>query len=128
MCSRHIPSVFQYNREKGHRSGHPASWHPNRTCDAAQDEEVFGLMERRPGTGMDPMELWRQWFEASSRVWPGVLQGTGERYADPYGLYRQWFEGMLSMRQQVMGAVDGAGGSGDADPQEIWRKWFDATV
>ncbi len=77
---------------------------------------------------MDPMELWRQWFEASSRVWPDVLQGTGERYADPYGLYRQWFESMQSMRQQVMGAVDGAGGSGDADPREIWRKWFDATV
>jgi polyhydroxyalkanoic acid synthase PhaR subunit len=27
-----------------------------------------------------------------------------------------------------MGAVDGAGGSGDADPREMWRKWFDATV
>src|ERR671916_668655 len=97
MCSRHIPSVFQYNREKGHRSGHPASWHPNTTLNA--DEEVFGLTERRPGTGMDPMEL-----------------------------CRQWFEGMQSMRQQVMGAVDGAGGSGDADPREMWRKWFDATV
>jgi polyhydroxyalkanoic acid synthase PhaR subunit len=80
---------------------------------------------------MDPMELWRQWFETSSRVWADVLQGAGERYADPYGLYRQWFEGMESRRKRMMGAsvADGAaGGSGDADPREMWRRWSDATV
>jgi polyhydroxyalkanoic acid synthase PhaR subunit len=88
------------------------------------------LMERRPGTGMDPMELWRQWFEAGSRVWADVLRGAGESYADPYGLYRQWFEGMESMQRRMMGAsaANGAEGSEGADPQEMWRKWFDATV
>ena len=75
---------------------------------------------------MDPMELWRQWFEAGSRVWADVLRGAGESYADPYGLYRQWFEGMEGMRERMMGAADGA--RAFADPQEMWRRWFDATV
>ena len=86
------------------------------------------MAERRPGTGVDPMELWRQWFEAGSRVWADVLQGTGERYADPYGLYRQWFDGMQGIHQQAIGATDGAGDSVAADQQEMWRKWFEATA
>ena len=82
------------------------------------------MTERRPG--LDPMELWRQWFEAGSRVWADVLRGAGESYADPYGLYRQWFEGMEGMRERMMGAADGT--RAFADPQEMWRRWFDATV
>jgi pyruvate/2-oxoglutarate dehydrogenase complex dihydrolipoamide acyltransferase (E2) component len=84
------------------------------------------LTERRPGTGMDPMELWRRWFEASSRVWADVLRGAGESYADPYGLYGQWFEGIEAVRERMTGAPDGA--RVFADPQELWRRWFDATV
>jgi polyhydroxyalkanoic acid synthase PhaR subunit len=86
--------------------------------------------ERRRGAGMDPVELWRQWFEASSRVWSDVLQGAGESYADPYALYGQWLGGMESMQKRMMGAPvgDGAEGSEGADPQELWRKWFDASV
>jgi e3 binding domain len=97
---------------------------------AAQDEEVFGLTERRPATGMDPMELWRRWFEIGSKVWADVLQGAGESYADPYGLYRQWFESMENMRERMIGAsvTDGARASGGTDPRELWRKWFDSSV
>jgi polyhydroxyalkanoic acid synthase PhaR subunit len=86
--------------------------------------------ERRRGAGMDPVELWRQWFEAGSRAWSDVLQGAGESYADPYGLYRQWFESMESMQRRMMGAsaADGSEGSEGPDLQEMWRKWFDATV
>ncbi|MDP8946763.1 MAG: E3 binding domain-containing protein [Actinomycetota bacterium] len=86
--------------------------------------------ERRRGAGMDPAELWRQWFEAGTRVWSEVLRGSGASYVDPYGLYRQWFENMEGMRERMMGAsaVDSSGGSEIADPQEMWRKWFDATV
>jgi polyhydroxyalkanoic acid synthase PhaR subunit len=91
-------------------------------------EEVFDLTEeRRRGLSMDPAELWRQWYEAGSRMWTEVLRGSQESYMDPYGLYRQWFEGMEKLREQMMGAggVEGANG---ADPREMWRKWFDATV
>ncbi len=80
------------------------------------------MTERRPG--LDPMELWRQWFEAGSRVWVDLQRGSGESYTDPYGLYRQWFEGMEGMRQRMTGS--GAGTF--PDPQEMWRRWFDATV
>ena len=65
--------------------------------------------ERRFGASMDPAELWGQWYEAGSRMWTDVLQGSQESYVDPYGLYRQWFEGMERLREQMMGAV-GAGG------------------
>jgi hypothetical protein len=74
---------------------------------------------------MDPAELWRQWFEAGSRMWTEGPQGSGESYVDPYGLYRQWFEGMQSMWAPMMGAANASEG---ADPREMWRRWFDATV
>ncbi len=74
---------------------------------------------------MDPTELWRQWFEAGSRMWMDGLQGSGESYVDPYGLYRRWFEGMQSMWAPMMSTADGSEG---ADPREMWRRWFDATV
>jgi polyhydroxyalkanoic acid synthase PhaR subunit len=97
-----------------------------------RNEEVLDLAEeRRRGGSMDPAELWRQWYEAGSRMWTDVLQGSQESYVDPYGLYRQWFEGMERLRGQMMGAVGAAGGvegTNGADPREMWRKWFDATV
>jgi polyhydroxyalkanoic acid synthase PhaR subunit len=85
------------------------------------------MEERRLGTGMDPAELWRRWFEAGTKVWAEVLQGAGEGYADPYGLYRQWFEGAEVARKQMMGA-SATNGAEIADPRELWRRWFDATV
>jgi hypothetical protein len=130
MCSRHIPSIFQYNPEKGYRDGHLAGRHPNKAKNAAHDKEVFGLAEeRRHGVSTDPSELWRQWFKSGSRVWADMLRGPKEGYLDPYGLYRQWFESMENL-QQMMGAsaARGAGVSENADPREMWRKWFDATV
>jgi 2-oxoacid dehydrogenase-like protein with E3 subunit-binding domain len=74
---------------------------------------------------MDPAELWRQWFEAGSRMWMDGLQGSGESSVDPHGPYRQWFEGMQSMWAPMVGAADGSPG---ADPQEMWRRWFEAGV
>ena len=75
---------------------------------------------------MDPAELWRQWFEAGSRMWTDGLQSSGESPVDPQALYRQWFEGMQSMwAPPMVGAADGSRG---ADPQEMWRRWFEASV
>jgi polyhydroxyalkanoic acid synthase PhaR subunit len=90
--------------------------------------EVCDLSEeRRLGTGMDPAELWRRWFEAGTRVWADVLQGAGGAYADPYAFYRQWYEGAEGMRRQISGQPATGGGDGP-DPQELWRRWFDASV
>jgi len=92
----------------------------------ARDEEVFGLAEERGrGTGMDPAELWRQWFESGSRVWADVLRGSQVRYMDPYGLYRQWFESMEGMRKRMMGT---SGANGSEETQEMWRRWLGASV
>ena len=84
--------------------------------------------EMRLGSGVDPAELWRRWFEAGTKVWVDVLQGAGGSYADPYVMYRQWFEGADALRQRMISATDGAGGSGEPDPRELYRRWFDATV
>jgi polyhydroxyalkanoic acid synthase PhaR subunit len=84
--------------------------------------------ERRLGTRVDPVELWRRWFEAGTKMWADALQGEG--YSDPYGLYRQWFEGAEIARKQMMGATaaNGTGSAEIADPRELWRRWFDASV
>ena len=84
--------------------------------------------ERRLGTGVDPAELWRRWFETGTRAWVDMLQGEG--YSDPFGLYRQWFEGAEIARRQMTGATvaNGTESAGKADPRELWRRWFDATV
>ena len=84
--------------------------------------------ERRLGTGVDPAELWRRWFETGTRAWTDILQGEG--YSDPFGLYRQWFEGAEIVRRQMTGdpAANGTESAGKADPRELWRRWFDASV
>lgn len=84
--------------------------------------------ERRLGTGVDPAELWRRWFETGTRAWADMLQGEG--YSDPFGLYRQWFEGAEIVRRRMTGApaTNGTESAGKADPRELWRRWFDASV
>ncbi len=84
--------------------------------------------ERRLGTGVDPAELWRRWFETGTRAWVDMLQGEG--YSDPFGLYRQWFEGAEIARRQMTGATvaNGTESARKADPRELWRRWFDAGV
>ena len=84
--------------------------------------------ERRLGTGVDPAELWRRWFETGTRAWADMLQGEG--YSDPFGLYRQWFEGAEIARRQMTGATaaNGTESAEIADPRELWRRWFDASV
>ncbi len=48
-------------------------------------------MARSNGAFADPMKLWGQWYENTSRVWAGSMKSAQSGgYADPYGLYRQW--------------------------------------
>lgn len=48
-------------------------------------------MERGNGAFADPVKLWGQWYENTSRVWTDAMKSTQNGgYADPYGLYRQW--------------------------------------
>ncbi len=86
--------------------------------------------ESRIGAGVDPTELWTQWYETGSKMWSEVMRGTQESYVDPHGLYRQWFESAEQMRSQLAGASEAgtAAVPGGMDPQEAWSKWVDATL
>lgn len=54
---------------------------------------------------MDPMDLWRQWYETSSKMWSDALKGGPESSVDPYGLYQQW----VNDKELMAGKVSGRG-------------------
>ena len=61
--------------------------------------EVVRVTEERGSRSvMDPTDLWRQWYEASTRLWSEAARGA-QGYADPAGFYRQWFDGAREMRE-----------------------------
>ncbi len=87
--------------------------------------------ESRIGAGMDPTELWAQWYEMGSKMWSEIMKGNQESYVDPYGIYRQWFENMGPLRDQMMGAFEAADGPENpvpTNPQEMWSKWVNASL
>jgi len=53
---------------------------------------------------MDPMGLWKQWYETSAAMWSNVFEAGRENYADPYKVYQQWFDGLEGF-QQTFGAM-----------------------
>lgn len=89
---------------------------------------------------MDPTELWRQWYETSSKMWSDAMQGGRESSVDPYGLYRQWVSGMQEAQKKVEQTAEGWPQFGDApsmsgvpqvDPDEVrqnMQRWMDATA
>lgn len=74
-----------------------------------------------PRTNVDPMELWRQWYETGTKMWSNLSAGNGETYVDPYGIYRQWFENLENIRQQMEAGPT-------TNPQEVWQQWMEATT
>jgi len=121
------------------------------------NEEVFVLEQGRAGTGANPMDLWMQWYETSTKTWSDVFDGAQEGLVDPWGLYRQWFASMEEARDRMFGAVrsgtpdgmlDGAadtpasvldptgimdamgaaGAMESMDPQQMYRRWFEGAT
>lgn len=88
----------------------------------------------------DPAELWRQWYETSSKMWSDAMQGNGESQVDPYGLYRQWMGGMQEAQKRIEEGNGGIPQFGDApsmsgvpqvDPNEVrqnMQRWMDASA
>jgi len=77
--------------------------------------------ETRSSNSLDQIEeVWKQWYETSSKVWSDILAGTRENHVDPYGLYRSWLK-----------AVEDGQEAGDSiaalDPGGTWKKWFETT-
>ena len=100
-------------------------------------------MERSNGTFADPVKLWGQWYENTSRVWTDAMKSAqGGGYADPYGLYRQWISsfspnGAVGLNgSEKAGAVSpgsmpGMGGMPQMDQksiQENTQRWLAMTA
>jgi len=74
-------------------------------------------------TSADPMDLWRQWNETTSKMWSTVLERGKEAPLDPYGLYQLWLKNIEEAQKQLK-----ADPSGMMNPLEVWKQWFDATT
>ena len=83
---------------------------------------------------MDPTQMWRQWYETSTKMWPGMSGGAQGNFMDPYGLFRQWMDGLREMQQRMIGAMPAGtpfapnGGSGAPAAQDLWQRWSEATT
>ena len=100
-------------------------------------------MERSNGAFADPVKLWGQWYENTSRVWTGAMKSAQDGgYADPYGLYRQWISavspnGTVSLNGNEHaaavspGSMPGMGGMPQMDQksiQENTQRWLAMTA
>ncbi len=70
---------------------------------------------------MDPTDLWRQWYETSTRLWSEAAHGGG--YANPAEFYRRWFEGAREMQGRMIGAAPG-----DPGMQDMMQRWSEAST
>lgn len=87
------------------------------------------MTDEKSGAGMDPAELWSQWYETGSKMWSDLMSGGQESFVDPYGLYRQWFSGMEQVRDRMTSGVGAEREDlGAMDPRNLWNKWFEASV
>ena len=77
---------------------------------------------------MDPTDLWRQWYESSTKLWSDAARGAQGGYANPADFYRRWFEGAREM-QRMIGATSPA--AVEATPggmQDMWQRWSEASA
>ncbi len=77
---------------------------------------------------MDPTDLWRQWYETSTKLWSEAARGAQGAPADPAGFYRQWFEGAREMRERMIGAAPGAVEGNPGGVQDLWQRWSEAST
>lgn len=81
----------------------------------------------RNSNSANPMEVWKQWYDSSTRMWNNLMEGGKESYVDPYGLYRSWLKGVGDATEQGKEASTALPFPG-LDIQELWKQWFDTTT
>ncbi len=64
--------------------------------------------ENRNRVAFDPTQLWKQWYEAGTKMWSDVIGGGRGSYVDPFGLYRQWFSGLEDLQKRMFGSASGS--------------------
>lgn len=79
--------------------------------------------ETKSRNPMDPVQLWKQWYETSAKAWSNALDGGKEAYVDPYGFYRLWLKSVGNAQEQMKTASLGM-----LNTREIWNQWYEATV
>ena len=115
------------------------------------------MSEQRGGRAIaNPTELWRKWYESSTKMWSDAFETRRENYMDPYRIYRQWFNGLEDLQGLMFGTANrSALGNGSAasmvdstgaamnpaaaaqpaadaakgqviEAQNLWKQWFDA--
>jgi polyhydroxyalkanoic acid synthase PhaR subunit len=78
---------------------------------------------KKPPGSLDPVEMWKQWYETSSREWSRALEGSQETYVDTFGFYQLWLKTLGKAQEQMQ-----AQALETLNPKELWNAWFDATV
>ena len=54
---------------------------------------------------MDPTQLWRQWYETTTKMWSNFVGAGRENSLDPYGIYQQWFNSLEQLQEQMFGSM-----------------------
>ena len=70
-------------------------------------------------------ELWKQWYDTSSKVWSDAMTGASTSYGDPYGLYRSWLQTLENGSPNADTTAQDA--PSDANPTELWKQWIETT-
>ena len=76
---------------------------------------------------MDATDLWRRWYETSTKTWSDMAGGVTNGSADPSGMYRQWFEGMQERMTAMMPGMNASSGDG-AGTVDMMRRWSALSV
>jgi len=77
----------------------------------------------KPRNPMDPTDMWKQWYEATTRKWAQAIEGNKETFVDPYGFYRLWFQSVSNAQEQYKTAS-----AATLNTKELWNQWYEATV
>jgi hypothetical protein len=75
------------------------------------------------GASTDPVELWKQWYDATFGTWANLMGDSKGAYTDPYELYRRWLDNLRDAREQTEGDP-----AEIANPYESWQQWTEATT
>ena len=90
--------------------------------------EVFRVTEERGSRSvMDPTDLWRQWYEVSTKLWYDAARGAQGGSANPADFYRRWFDGAREMQERMIGAAPQAV-EGNPGVQDMMQRWYEAST
>ena len=84
--------------------------------------------ERGSRSVMDPTDLWRQWYESSTKLWSDAARGAQGGYANPADFYRRWFEGAREMQRMIGATSPAAVGGNPGGMQDMWQRWSEASA